>query len=246
MKSQKIETYLPIFSGFYNTIYEFQEDNIIYCINQDRKDKGLSQINFDSLKIDYKSYELDTVKRLCDIIGKELENFVYSIDFQELLNPKEYNYKNDSVNVAILPKIDTIKAFIYANKEAFSNYLKDKYTSYDGFMSHYSNDFETWETDTKKFSDFSIDGHRLGSILEFIAIKSDIREYDIFESLRDTIQEENYIENYDILENNPSCTKCENVIEDQNILDTINKFKALQGVNPKTCLCENCFEAVYS
>lgn len=242
-ENQKIETFLPCFEGFYNTIYEFDEENILYSINQDRQNKGLNQISFDSLKINYSQYELDIVKNLCYVITNELKEYVYSIDFQDLIKPKEYNFKNDSVNVVIEPNIKAIQSFIYENKENFSQYLKERYTSYSGFISHYDNDFKSWEKDTDNFQDFSIDCHRLGAILEFIALKLDINENIVY-SVKENVSEYEYIENYFELQENPSCVKCENIIEDDNILKMIEKYKKIQGIFPKTCLCEKCLENI--
>ena len=41
---KKIETYLPLFPGFYGTIFEPYEDSEIDCINEVRKEKGLDEI----------------------------------------------------------------------------------------------------------------------------------------------------------------------------------------------------------
>lgn len=197
MKKTKIETFLPIFPGFYNTIFEFDDDNILYSINQDRQDSGLSEVNWDSLDIDYKQYESDSILELCNIIASELKDYVYNIELQKINNPKEYNYYNDSADVIIEPKPEAIQAFIYANKEKFTEYLKQRYTSYDGFISHYDNNLESWEADTNRFLDYSIDGHRLGAILEFIALVLNIDQENIYYQLQDVISEYNYINNID-------------------------------------------------
>lgn len=237
-----IETFLPCFPGFYNTIYQFNDENILYCINNDRQNANLSPVSCDSMKIDYKQYENDVVKALCDIIAQELNEFVELIELQSIYNPKEYNFKNDSGNVVIVPKNEKIKDFIYKNKESFERYLKNNYTSYDGFMSHYENGFESWETDTKEFSDFSVNKHYLGAILEFIAQKLELNNEKLYYSLMDIISEFDYIENMESLENNPSCVKCENVIENKDILEKINQFKLIEGKNPETCFCQDCLD----
>jgi len=51
---QKIETYLPIFSGFYNTIWQYDDESAIYFINQEREEKNLNNITWEHLEIDYK------------------------------------------------------------------------------------------------------------------------------------------------------------------------------------------------
>jgi len=185
----KFETYLPIFN-FELPQWEFDYSMIEDCILEDRKEKGLySEIDFNDLKLDYAQYEKDISLLAINTIQDLLSDFINKIEFQEL-------YKNN-VNVCIDIKQNEIKSFIYSHKKEFEDFLKNRYTSYDGFMSHYSNDFETWESETKNFSDFSINGHCLGSILDFIAIQNKIDNYSIFELIYENISYFDYVLNYD-------------------------------------------------
>ena len=45
--NKKIDTWLPVFSGFYNTIWEFDYDNVLYNINEDRQELKLNSIDSD-------------------------------------------------------------------------------------------------------------------------------------------------------------------------------------------------------
>jgi len=194
----KYKTYLPIFNGFYNTIWEPNLENVEYDIKNQREENGLfSEIDYNDIDFNNMQYEIDVIQSLCNIIQNEMSDFINNIEFQKINSPKEYNFKNDSADVSIDVNIDKIKEYIYSNKEAFSKFLKERYTSCDGFMSHYNNDFVSWESDTSNFTDFSIDGHRLGSILDFIAINEDITEYTLYESIE--VYAESYINNFDEL-----------------------------------------------
>lgn len=192
------ETYLPIFSGFYNTQWEFDYNYIEDFIKEERKEKNLfSKVNFNDLKIDYNNFEIDIVNLFCEVLPDFLPDFITSCKLQEVIRPKEYNFKNDSANVLIDVKIENIKAFIYANKEKFSEFLKSRYKSCDGFISWYSYDFETWENETKKFSDFTINGHYLGAVLDFIAIMLEIDNFTMYETIIEKINFLSYAENLD-------------------------------------------------
>ena len=194
------ETFLPLFSGFYGTNWEFCFDNIEENIKESRHEKGLySDFNMDDLKIDYESFESDIVKSFAEALQDKLSehNFVYKIDVQKIIHPKAYNFSNDSANVAIEYNAEAVKDFIYSRHESFCKYLKAKYTSCDGFFSHYSNEFETWENETNHFSDFSKNGHFLGAILEFVCAELKITEYDFYESVFENIYFDNYAENMD-------------------------------------------------
>jgi len=194
----KIETYLPIFSGFYETHWQFDYNYVGDFINEDRKEKNLySSANFNKLKIDDSSYEIDVVNLFCESLPDFMEDFITSIELQRIVSPKQYNFSNDSANVIIDAKIENITKFIYENKEKFCEFLKSRYKSYDGFISHYDYDFESWESDTKNFTDFSIDGHRLGAILDFIACLLKIDNYTIFENVFEKIDFLSYVENLD-------------------------------------------------
>jgi hypothetical protein len=192
------ETFLPVFSGFYGSFWELDFDYIENEIDEARKEKGLySEYNIDNLKIDYTSFENDVVKGFAEALKNELEDFIVKIEVQDIIHPKEYNFKNDSVNVKIEYKPEALTAFIYGNKASFEKFLKARYTSRDGFISFYSNDFESWEKDTENFTDFSKNGHILGAVLDFIAKEKKIEELDFFDYVMQNIYALNYAENLD-------------------------------------------------
>ena len=237
----EIKTYLPIFTGFYNTILQLQEYDIIYNINEDREENNLSEINFDHLEIDYKQYEIDICIKMCDVIKEKICIFVENIIYEKIVSPKEYNFKNDSVDVIIIPKTKEIKEYIYKNKNAFCEYLKNRYTSYDGFISHYSNNFDNWEIDTNNFTNFNINGHALGSILDFISINEDIEEINIFYDVTENISNMEYLENYDKLINDIVCSKC-NAFVSEEIKNIADKYKKIMNKYPSLVYCDECLE----
>jgi len=233
---QNIKSWLPIFSGFYNTIWEFDHNYVLEYINEDRQ----REIDFDNLKIDYRQYENDISREFCDQIKSVLYDYIEKVEFEKLQSPKEYNYINDSIDIIITPNIDNIQKFIYENKEEFCQYLKDRYTGYDGYIPFYENDFETWRDDTKDFSDFSCNGHYLGSILQFIAEILDIQELNIYYDMELNYLE--YIENLDQCLNTPVCNKCNKFIDDIGILQDIGKYKDIMKKYPSYILCLECLE----
>ena len=192
--------FLPIFSGFYNTIFEFDYSGIEYQIKQDRQERGLLS-DFDELKIDNEKYEYDIVTSFCHVLKSELSDYIFDIELEKIVSPKTYNFANDSANVTIKYDAEKVRDFIYSHKSAFELFLKSRYTSCDGFISHYSNDFETWENETKNFNDLSINGHFLGAILEFIARIEKISEENIAGDILENIYPSEYVLNYNALVN---------------------------------------------
>ena len=174
----KTETYLPVFKGFYGSIFEPDETNEIDYINEQRAEKELNEIDFDDCEFDYSKYYLDVSKYLVDEIESELSEYVESIEFQELKSPQFYNFTNDYINVIIKPKPDAIINYIKTYKSEWEKYLLDNYKSYDGFISRYdcfpeSDDWNNYNI---------INGrHQLGSVLNFIAENEGINELDVWD-----------------------------------------------------------------
>lgn len=186
---QKIETWLPVFPGFYNTIFDCDNDldTELSYQNEDRS-KFLPKLEYDDLEFDNCGYQQDVLEQCCGYIEQELNvmNILTKIDFQHVSSPKEYNFRNDSGNIEVsLSHLNTIvlKNYIYDHKESYEKYLKKTYTSYDGFWSYYNNDFDSWIEYTKDFSDFSDNSHYLGSILQFICENENITEENIYYSI---------------------------------------------------------------
>lgn len=202
MENQKeYKTFLPVFRGFYNNpFWEFEYEYIKNDIYEIRKENGLhSEIDINDLNINYKEYEKNIAIQLCDGLQSELSEYIEKITLESVYNPKAYNFRTDIINITIIPKIEKIKAFIYENKNAFIEYLKEKYTGYDGFISFYSNDFSEWQEMTKDFSDYSENEHILGSVLQFICNIEDITEFSLCDDIEKNSHE--YIENWDDIVN---------------------------------------------
>lgn len=247
MKKSEIKTFLPVFTGFYNTIWQYDYDNIFDGVNNERKNKNLKEIDFDLLKIDYEQYENDIAIALCDILKELLKDYVNNITFENIYNPKTYNFSTDSINCIIEPKKDNISKFIYEHKKDFIEYLKQNYTSCDGFWSHYSNNFQDWAENTENFTDFSKNSHYLGSILQFIfnMLDYDILN-DIYYDIKDCVCEYEYIENYEDCINFKICDDCGSFIQNENIIKDLKKYYNIMGKYPSKIVCENCLETLTS
>lgn len=195
------KTFLPVFTGFYGTIFEPDgEDNEIQSINDERNAKNLPEIGFDDCKFDYKGYFNEVSIDVTKYIEHELKelNFLSSIKFEELYSPKEYNFSNDSINIEIElseDNIKEIKKFLYDNLDEYKQYLRDNYTSCSGFISFNPNTFEGWLEITKDFNDYSEKMHYLGSVLEFICQMNELNTDSMYSQLTDcNLNASNYSE----------------------------------------------------
>jgi hypothetical protein len=168
------KTWLPMFSGFYNTIWEFDSENIV--------DDCYNTVPYNKMEIHHQDWEKDCCNHVISEINHQLSDFSLNMRFESISSPREYNFSNDSCNVVADVDEKAISTYIYENKSAFEDYLRKNYTSYDGFWSSFSNNFSDWEEDTKKFKDYSNNDHYLGAILQFICEEIGLNESDFRDS----------------------------------------------------------------
>ncbi len=174
----EIETYLPLFTGYYESIFDYD--------NYDEEEYD------ENLDYDYQEYFERRAKAMVDIVEGYLKecNFDIKLEFEELIRPSQYNYSNDSINIKAILSKDTLNKiidYINDNYDDFSNYLKSHYTSYSGFISSHSTDVNKW-IDALENLNNKIE-HKFGAVLDFIL---EMNEYtdDILE--QDT-EDERYV-----------------------------------------------------
>jgi len=201
----KVQTWLPVFSGFYNTIWEPDTTREIDYINEQRAAKGFTPIDYNDCEWDNGGYEQRMAEAVTRYIGRDLvtRGFIKSFEFEKIVSPREYNFKNDSIDV-IFNLIKSNKAalskYIADNYDMFAAYLKETYTSRSGFISHYPNNpLEFMQGKPLE------DSHKLGAILNFILLN---------EAKKDSIDYE-YCMYEDVTGNNEGiqCSNYENLIE---------------------------------
>jgi len=174
MKNYKINTFLPIFQGFYGTIFECDnEENEIDDINQQREAKGFETITYDQCKWDYEDYRQTVAKECTSTIENELQSVVsktLAIKFENLVSPKFYNFSNDSINIEISlneSDFDAIYKILRDNDKEFEMFIKNSYSSCDGFISSHSRYHTEW-LEALKNKDNDLLSHKMGAILGFI------------------------------------------------------------------------------
>ena len=65
----KIETWAPVFSGFYNTVWEM-EDDYIY---EDYKQEFDLYVTYDDFQWDYKQYEKDVCVEFVSVLKEKVQ-----------------------------------------------------------------------------------------------------------------------------------------------------------------------------
>lgn len=164
----KVETFLPVFPGFYGTSFEADDNAEFEHINEERNKIGLSSVDFDCIEFDYKAANENTAKLACQYVHNTLD-CVNGVKFQKIISPREYNFTNDSINCEIDLNVKMMLDYLAQNAAEFAEYLKEKYTSYDGFISFHSNDVDDWTWEYIKAEA----SHRVGACLAFIMFNED-------------------------------------------------------------------------
>jgi len=154
---QTIETLAPGFSGFYNSIWEFDDDAINVDIAEQREERGLDELSDYTLDIDYKRYRVDVAKQYCKVTSKLLDDYIESMTFKELESPREYNFTTDKIVCDVTIDTDKISAWCEDNKDELSEYITQRFTSRDGFCSFFSNDINEWIDATNNFTNFDME-----------------------------------------------------------------------------------------
>jgi len=173
-----IESYLPLFQGFYNTTLEYYEEE--HDIDHYNEKNG-TELTYDDFNWDYQEREKRVSPELCEKISKLLkyEGFEIDIKFQKLISPREYNFSNDSINCEFIlnqSTYDKIIDYLKVNWSSFEQYIKSEYTSYDDFISSHSNSAEVWMNNMKSESHLE---HNFGSVLHFIMNNEGYYHYDL-------------------------------------------------------------------
>jgi hypothetical protein len=166
------KTFLPVFPGFYSTIFEPCEDSEIEYINEQRGEKGLPLVQWDAIQFDYKDYYNRVGAKACNYIENVLNDIfgVKNIDicFEAIQSPKFYNLTNDSINCTIKIDKNIVLEYLKKNKEALQPYFTDTYTSRDGFISSYAPHIDIWIYDY--FTEIDTNRHIMGAILDAIIL----------------------------------------------------------------------------
>lgn len=157
---KNFETFAPLFPGFYGTVFECDETNEIESYNEENG----TDLNYDDFEWDYRDYKNRVSKAFVNRLETELKAFLpIEIEFQNISSPREYNFENDSINIAVKFDLKVLIGLIKERKDAAEKYFKEKYTSYDGFISFHSSNVEDW---LKQKYILEKPSHRIGALLD--------------------------------------------------------------------------------
>ena len=181
----KVKSWLPIFPGFYESIFECDsEDSEIEYYNEQNN----TNLNYDDFDWDYNQFYEDSSRAIFDCIKAELIKLFPNLEmkYEELYSPKEYNFHNDSIHVEYNVSEDTmdeIKKYLSKHFDSFSDYITANYKSHDGFIPSYSDDAAVWLYEYMEEEGYL--PHCLGAVLEFILLNEGYSIEDLYYDLQD-------------------------------------------------------------
>ena len=157
MKTIQLEINFPLFEGFYNSYLDLSENIEV----GEGESYSMTEEQFD--EIDWKATNNNVSKFYLNYFKDELKDFfneigIINLDFVKVDSPKYYNYSTDKLvcNIQIDKNVFVHELRKY-NFEAWRQFLKNNFTSYDGFISFYPNDPNEWaELITEKFEDDNV------------------------------------------------------------------------------------------
>ena len=172
----KVQTFLPVFNGFYNTLFENILDNAVDNQIEYYNEQNGTNLSYDNFDFDFTTIQnkicIDAVSKIEEKLNEIGINC--TINFETLVSPREYNFSNDSINIEInFKKFSRVIEILEQNYDSFSQYIKDNYTSRDGFISSHSSYASDWMEDLK--NDAENETHKVGAVMDFIL--QEVEEY---------------------------------------------------------------------
>ena len=191
----KLESTIP-FDGFYESFIsddidhqigqQIEWDTDIYDLNEDEQ-----QILWDNYLSVNRSYFYNQIAKdytnfYIDILNRRLKGFTLKAKFNLITSPREYNFETDRIFIDIERDhaIDFIKYIIKNYKKELEEKIKDRFTSREGFWSHYKNGLDLW---TQDYSEW--DHNQIGTCFELFDLEEEDINYSLREYLSETIMD---------------------------------------------------------
>ena len=177
-----VQTFLPVFNGFYNTLFEDILDNAVDDAIEYYNEQNSTELNYDDFNFNFVSIQNEICKDAVIKIEDKLNEIGINckIIYENLVSQREYNFSNDSINIEInFKKFSQVIEILEQNYDSFTQYIKDNYTSCSGFISSHSSYASDWIKDLRENSENET--HKVGAVLNFILQEiEDYKDEDLY------------------------------------------------------------------
>ena len=144
---------IPFFPGFYetslmdsDTSYWAIKEELEYLKDDCRQEHPEYQIlTEDDLDFRYTDYEHDVAEAFLEAWKSNAPEIVLGAENLVIDSPRYYNFRNDELFADVELRddwMDSVREFMVENADWLRERIKDDWTSYDGFMSFMSNNFD--------------------------------------------------------------------------------------------------------
>lgn len=146
----KVNIELPFFPGFYESDLE-NGDTAYWAIREELQyyqevcDTPCKDLTENDLDFNYADYEKDVREQWAEGFREHKPEFVLSIENVEMTSPKYYNFSTDRLWADVELRddwMDVVREFMTENADWLRERIRADWTSYDGFMSYMSNNFD--------------------------------------------------------------------------------------------------------
>lgn len=176
MKANLNTNLFPIISvGMYYSCISPENIFDSYYIDEDFEN-GFSEFTAEHFwdNFDFDKYKSKIQELAKDFLKYEIEDEKgnsITIEAGEIYSPKYYNFDTDNIELNV--DFDKYKLLIFAQseKENFNTFLKENYSSYDGFHSFTANNFKDWENEYLNDENTAV-----GALLTYIFKDTDYQE----------------------------------------------------------------------
>ena len=153
----RISIELPFFPGFYesalydsDTSYWAIKEELEYYYQQDLLPEHPEYANLteDDLDFRFSDYCKDVQDAFIEVWKDHAPEIVESVEFDELVSPKYYNFSTDRLFAFVELRDDwkdVMRHFMAENYDWLQKRIHDDWTSYDGFCSFMENDVDEWD-----------------------------------------------------------------------------------------------------
>ncbi len=164
INTMQVETFLPCFPGFYETQFEFEnEDQELEYINEKRAEIGLKPIGYDDVEWSYHDYHIEVCKKAVWYIETKLNELGIEckMTFKKLQSPREYNFETDMIIIDAEFEAEQVrKAFMDVDSDALPGFF-DRFLSSSSFSPFSETvkkaELSYWkETSFETFHDFGL------------------------------------------------------------------------------------------
>lgn len=152
-----METTIP-FSGFYHSFHDYNLDQALEMVVSD--DQGSAYdglLDLARSSVDWSVAHDHYAKQFTRYFA---DKFDLDIKFKLLSSPKYYNFETDRIFCEI-SESEVLRLFNAVDRAVLERRIKERFTSCDGFISHYPNSLERWDSDVTTW-----DHNQVGTLIE--------------------------------------------------------------------------------